>query len=99
MYIFIVWVFNLMMMAGLFVLRKQYPGKARPYKVWGYPWMPLMVILFNGGYLFFTLYDDIRNYIDGKTPVMNSVFGLVVVCLGVPLYLYFKRNRRGSGLQ
>ena len=99
MYIFIVWVFNLMMMAGLFVLRKKYPGKARPYKVWGYPWMPLMVILFNGGYLFFTLYDDIRNYIDGKTPVMNSVFGLVVVCLGVPLYLYFKRNRRGSGLQ
>jgi APA family basic amino acid/polyamine antiporter len=98
MYIFMVWVFNLMMMAGLFILRKEYPAKERPYKVWGYPWMPLLVILFNGGYLFFTLYDDIRNYLDGKTPVMNSVFGLVVVSLGIPLYLFFRKRRRGAAL-
>jgi APA family basic amino acid/polyamine antiporter len=94
MYIFIVWVFNLMMMAGLFILRKKYPWKERPYKVWGYPWMPLLVILFNGGYLLLTLYDDVRNYLDGKTPVMNSVFGLVVVALGIPLYIYFRRGQR-----
>jgi APA family basic amino acid/polyamine antiporter len=94
MYIFIVWVFNLMMMAGLFILRKKYPWKERPYKVWGYPWMPLLVILFNGGYLLLTLYDDVRNYLDGKTPVMNSVFGLVVVVLGIPLYVYFRRGQR-----
>ena len=93
MYIFIVWVFNLMMMAGLFILRRKYPDKERPYKVWGYPWMPLLVILFNGFYLVVTLYDDIRNYLDGKTPVMNSVFGLVVVALGIPFYLYFRRRR------
>jgi APA family basic amino acid/polyamine antiporter len=94
MYIFIVWVFNLMMMAGLFILRKKYPWKERPYRVWGYPWMPLLVILFNGGYLLLTLYDDVRNYLDGKTPVMNSVFGLVVVALGIPLYVYFRRGQR-----
>ena len=93
MYIFITWVFNLMMMAGLFILRRKYPGHERPYKVWGYPWMPLLVILFNGFYLVVTLYDDIRNYLDGRTPVMNSVFGLVVVALGIPFYLYFRRRQ------
>jgi APA family basic amino acid/polyamine antiporter len=93
MYIFITWVFNLMMMSGLFILRRKYPEKARPYKVWGYPWLPMLVIAFNAFYLVVTLYDDIRNYLNGKTPVMNSVFGLVVVALGIPLYLYFRKSR------
>jgi APA family basic amino acid/polyamine antiporter len=97
MYIFIVWVFNLMMMAGLFILRKKYPEKQRPYKVWAYPWLPLLVMAFNAFYLVVTVYDDIRNYQLGKTPMMNSVFGLIVTALGIPLYLYFKsRYKQGS---
>src|SRR5687768_1038554 len=94
MYIFIVWVFNLMMMAGLFILRRKLPGKERPYKVWGYPWMPVLVILFNALYLIITLVDDIQNYIEGKTRLMNSVFGIAVTALGIPLYWYFKWKYR-----
>ncbi len=90
MYIFMVWVFNLMLMVGLFILRKKMPGKHRPYKVWGYPWMPVIVILFNLIYLVITVADDINNYQGGKTPVMNSVFGLVVTAMGIPLYWYFR---------
>ena len=94
MYIFIVWVFNLMMMAGLFILRKKMPERERPYKVWGYPWMPVLVIIFNAFYLIITLVDDIQNYIDGKTRLMNSVFGIAVTALGIPLYWYFKWKYR-----
>ncbi len=90
MYIFIVWIFNLMMMVGLFILRKKMPEKERPYKVWGYPWMPVFVIIFNAFYLVITLVDDIQNYIDGKSMLMNSVFGIAVTALGIPLYFYFK---------
>lgn len=97
MYIYIVWVFNLMMMAGLFILRKKYPHKERPFKVWGYPWLPWLVIAFNAFYLFVTLYDDVRNYLLGKTPVMNSVFGIVLVLLGIPLYIYFRKTRPVPG--
>jgi APA family basic amino acid/polyamine antiporter len=97
MYIFIVWVFNLMMMAGLFILRKKYPDKARPYRVWGYPWMPVLVILFNGFYLCITLYDDVRNYLDGKSTVMNSVLGIFLVLLGIPLYAWFRRSAVRAG--
>ena len=91
MYIFIAWVFNLMMMFGLFILRRKYPDRARPYRVWGFPWMPVLVIAFNTFYLGITLYDDIMHYIEGKTKIMNSVMGLSVVAMGIPLYYYFKR--------
>jgi len=97
MYIFIVWAFNLMMMIGLFILRKKMPEKERPYRVWGYPWIPILVILFNVFYLVITLIDDIQNYIEGKTKLMNSVFGIVVTAAGIPLYYYFRwkyKNRK-----
>lgn len=98
MYIFIVWAFNLMMMIGLFILRKKMPGKERPYKVWGYPWIPVLVILFNLFYLVITLVHDIQNYVEGKTKLMNSVFGIVVTAAGIPLYYYFRwkyKNKNG----
>ena len=100
MYIFIVWAFNLMMMIGLFILRKKMPDKERPYKVWGYPWIPGLVILFNLFYLVVTLIDDIQNYVEGKTRLMNSVFGIVVTATGIPLYYYFRwryKNKIADG--
>jgi APA family basic amino acid/polyamine antiporter len=96
MYIFIVWTFNLMLMIGLFILRKKMPDKERPYRVWGYPWVPLLVILFNAFYVIITLVDDIQNYIEGKTRLMNSVFGIVVTAAGIPLYYYFRWKYRNN---
>jgi APA family basic amino acid/polyamine antiporter len=96
MYIFIVWVFNLMLMSGLFILRKKYPDRPRPYRVWGYPWMPVVVIIFNAFYLGITLYDDVAHYLRGESKVMNSVLGLSVVAMGIPLYFYFKRTYKSS---
>lgn len=90
MYIYILWAFNLMLMIGLFILRKKMPDKERPYRVWGYPWMPVLVIIFNGFYLVVTLVDDIQSYIEGRTHIMNSVFGIAITMLGIPLYWYFK---------
>lgn len=94
MYIFIVWLFNLLMMIGLFILRKKMPDKERPYRVWGYPWLPVLVILFNAFYIVITLMDDIQNYVDGRSRLMNSVFGIVVTALGIPFYWYFQRRNR-----
>lgn len=97
MYIFIVWTFNLMLMIGLFILRIKMPDRERPYRVWGYPWLPILVILFNAFYLVITLTDDIQNYIAGKTRLMNSVFGLLITCAGIPLYYYFRWKYKNNG--
>jgi len=52
--------------------------------------VPIIVILFNAFYLIITLVDDIQNYIDGKTRLMSSVFGIMVTAAGIPLYYYFR---------
>ena len=70
------------------------PDATRPYKVWGYPLIPALVLLFNAFYLVITLYDDINNYLSGKAHIMNSVFGLVLTATGIPLYFYFKMRGR-----
>jgi basic amino acid/polyamine antiporter, APA family len=91
-YIFIVWLFNLMLVAGVIILRKRLPDAERPYKVWGYPWVPVLVIIFNSFYLVMTLYNDIHNYMQGKSHTINSVIGLVLTVVGIPLYFYFRKK-------
>jgi len=90
---FIAWLFYLMGAIGIFILRKKMPDRPRPYRVWGYPFLPLLFILFAAFYVISTIWNDINNYISGNTPVINSLLGLAITALGVPLYLYFKRNR------
>jgi APA family basic amino acid/polyamine antiporter len=91
-YIFVVWLFNLMLVAGVIILRKRMPHAERPYKVWGYPYVPVIVIIFNAFYLVITLYNDIRNYNTGKSATINSVIGLALTAIGIPLYFYFRRK-------
>jgi basic amino acid/polyamine antiporter, APA family len=94
---FIAWLAYLLGAVGIFVLRKKLPDQPRPYRVWGYPFMPLLFILFAAFYVVSTIWNDINNYISGQTPVINSVLGLAITALGVPLYGYFKRAKTLSG--
>ena len=92
MFIFISEIFYALVIIGLFILRKRMPDAERPYKVWGYPYVPLVFLLFIFAYVISTLYYDITNYLDGKTPFINSVLGLVLTAIGIPIYYYFKRK-------
>lgn len=92
MLVFVSWLFYGLSAFGVFILRKKMPDADRPYKVWGYPFLPAGFVLFSAFFLIITLYNDIQNYIDGKTALINSLFGLLLTLLGVPLYFYFKRR-------
>ncbi len=92
MYIFVVWLFNLLLVTGVFVLRKKMPDAVRPYKVWGYPFVPMIAILCTSFYLVMTLYTDINDYMLGKTHIINSLFGIALTATGIPFYFYFKRK-------
>jgi basic amino acid/polyamine antiporter, APA family len=94
MLIFISWIFYAMGAYGVFVLRKKWPDVERPYKVFGYPYIPIIFIIFAGAFVFFTMYNDIINYNQGKTEIINSLFGIVLVLTGIPFYLYFNRKRK-----
>ncbi len=92
MLIFVTWIFYALSAVGVMVLRKKAPNAVRPYKTWGYPYVPLAFISIASFFLVVTLYNDITNYLNGITPLINSLFGLALTAMGIPLYFYFKRK-------
>lgn len=92
MLIFVSWLFYTMGAAGVFILRKKMPDVPRPYRVWGYPVIPAIFVIFAAAFVVLTVYSDIDNYLTGKSAIINSVFGLVLVALGIPFYMYFTRE-------
>lgn len=94
MFTFTAWVAYLFGAIGIFILRKKMPHHPRPYKVWGYPVVPLLFIAFAAFYVVSTVWNDVTRYMAGEVPVINSLLGLAMVVTGVPLYLYFKKATR-----
>jgi APA family basic amino acid/polyamine antiporter len=81
--IFVAIVFWIVAAASLFTLRRKYPDMPRPYKAWGYPWVPALFILASVGILLNTLVQQ---------PV-ESLSGLVLIAVGLPAYLLWKRRK------
>jgi APA family basic amino acid/polyamine antiporter len=82
MLIFVSWIFYGLGAYGVFVLRRKMPDSHRPYKVIGYPWLPIIFVLFSVFFVIFSLKENIR----------NAVFGLVLVVIGIPVYFYFRKK-------
>lgn len=72
--------------AALFVLRRQHPDVERPYRAWGYPWVPALFVLASILLLGNTLLEK---------PV-ESLMGLGLVALGVPAFLHWKKRREAE---
>ncbi len=81
--IFAAWMFYAMTTAAVFVLRRKRPDAERPYKTWGYPVVPAAFIAVSAWLVVNTLATDPR----------DSLMGLGIVCLGVPVYLAYHRRR------
>ncbi len=69
---------------GVFILRKKMPTAPRPYKVWGYPVVPALFILFCILLIYNTLVERPR----------EAAIGLTLILLGIPFYFWFKRKER-----
>jgi basic amino acid/polyamine antiporter, APA family len=67
---------------SVLVLRRKLPDRTRPYKVWGYPVIPLLFVLINIAIFFNTV----------MAQPMKSLIGLGIICLGIPAYIYWKRK-------
>jgi APA family basic amino acid/polyamine antiporter len=82
-------IFNGLAVAAVFVLRKKLPDSPRPYKVWGYPFVPFLFLLA-------TVYLMINTLV--ATPG-RAVVGLVIIAAGLPIYAYYARKRGPSRLE
>ena len=92
MLVFVSWFFYGMSALGVILLRIRMPEAPRPYKVPGYPFIPLIFILFTVCFLVATLVTDIQQYLSGKTHLINSLLGVAITLLGLPLY-YWSKSR------
>ncbi len=97
MYIFVNWLLYVFMAVGVFVMRKRHPNAERPFKVPGYPYVPLVFILFATAYVVFTLVTDYQKFTNHDIPFMQSVMGLVLVLAGLPFYYFWKYKERSNG--
>jgi APA family basic amino acid/polyamine antiporter len=79
--IFASWIFYGLVTSSVFVLRRTMPDAPRPYKTLGYPMMPLVFVLVAGWLVANTLVNR----------PLESIAGLVLIALGLPVYAYYKR--------
>ncbi len=77
-------IFYTMAVAAVFVLRRKFPDKPRPYRTWGYPIVPLIFVLVYLWLLTTTLLAEPK----------RSGLGLALIALGVPMFWYWERRGR-----
>ena len=68
---------------AVIVLRKKMPNVHRPYKTLGYPVVPLMFVLVAAWLLVNTV----------RSSPLESLTGLALIFIGLPIYFYLKRTR------
>jgi len=80
--IFVGWIFYGMGAAAVIVLRRRQPFVKRPYKAWGYPFVPIIFTVSAAAIVLNTLLNDF----------WNSLWGLAVIAAGLPAYFYWQRK-------
>ena len=73
---FVVVLFYVLTIAGIFILRKKRPDAERPYKAFGYPVLPAIYILMGISFCLLLI----------KYKPQYTWPGLIIVLIGIPLY-------------
>jgi APA family basic amino acid/polyamine antiporter len=79
--VFVLFVFHAATGVALFRLRRDRPSALRPYRTWGYPWVPLLFVLTSLSFVINALVTNPR----------DSFIGVAIVALGAPAYWWWHR--------
>ena len=78
----IITLFSALTVGSVIVLRWKKPGLKRPYKLWGYPIVPLLFILANLWIVWGSLVEN----------PWDTLRGVIIVSLGIPAYLIWQNR-------
>jgi len=84
---FVVVIFYVLTIIGIYILRKKHPNAERPYKAFGYPVLPAIYIIM--GLTFCTLLIIYKPQFTWP--------GLIIVLIGIPIYYISQRNVKHEG--
>jgi len=82
----IITLFSALTVGSVIVLRWKRPDLERPYKLWGYPLVPIVFILAHLWIVWGSLTHK---------PV-ESLWGLIIVSIGIPAYFYWRHRSSNS---
>lgn len=82
--VFASWVFYAMACAAVFILRKRWPERDRPYRTWGFPYTPIVFILFASVLVVSSIWQNPR----------DSLIGVGMIVSGIPMYLLWSGKIR-----
>jgi APA family basic amino acid/polyamine antiporter len=82
--VFIGWIFYALAAASVFVYRKRSPDAARPYRVPGYPFTPIIFIVAAMALVANTI----------RMQPARAGIGLGIVLLGAPAYVFWRRTAK-----
>jgi APA family basic amino acid/polyamine antiporter len=85
-FVFMMTLTYVLTVGALFVLRRTQPDRPRPYRCAGYPWLPIAYMAVASIFVVSTL----------LARPLESLAGLGLALLGVPLYLHWQRAQRES---
>jgi APA family basic amino acid/polyamine antiporter len=78
--------FYIITVAGVLILRKREPDAERPYKVWGYPYLPIIYLIVAG---FVALGIIVSQF-------SIAITGIGIVALGWPIYSIFSSRNQST---
>src|ERR1700686_3801175 len=87
LFIFAAWIFYGLAVVALFRLRWTEPDMPRPYRCWGYPWVPGIFVV---GALALTVSSWLER------PGRSSI-GLLLIAAGLPFYRHWRRSSPSAG--
>jgi APA family basic amino acid/polyamine antiporter len=81
--IFAEWLFYMISGSTVFIFRWRDPQAPRPYRMFGYPFVPALFIAVAAVLLYYTFRGDWP----------NSLYGLLVILAGIPVFCWFRSRR------
>ncbi|MBW0179264.1 amino acid permease [Sediminibacterium sp.] len=81
---FVVVIFYVLTIIGIFILRKKQPDLPRPYKAFGYPVLPIIYIILASLFCVGLVWSS----------PTYSLWGLAITLIGIPLYYLAVRNKK-----
>jgi len=86
--VLVIWLLSAITGAAVFVLRHRAPEAPRPYRAWGYPWVPAIFCLSSIALMINHL---LRNPGDMLWPA-------AFLAAGIPVYLVMRPRRRSASV-
>jgi APA family basic amino acid/polyamine antiporter len=86
---FVVVGFYMLTIGGIFILRKKMPDAPRPYKAFGYPYLPIIYILMGLSFCILLI-------------IFKPAFtwpGLVITLLGIPIYFLITKTNTSAEIK